>query len=140
MSSLPFQPFPPPITPFYIYLQTISSPIFPYFIKKNILFINLAQVQNKKGQIVSGLTRGIEGLFGKNKVKHFKGLGTLAANNAININLNDGSKTEISAKNIIIATGSEPNPFPGIPFDEKRIVSSTGLPIKKKKSNKDKMT
>jgi dihydrolipoamide dehydrogenase len=39
---------------------------------------------------------------------------------------NKGEKSVVSAKNIIIATGSEPSPFPGLPFDEKTIVSSTG--------------
>ena len=40
--------------------------------------------------------------------------------------MNDGSSKKIEAKNILIATGSEPTPFPGLPFDEKVIVSSTG--------------
>ena len=46
--------------------------------------------------------------------------------NEIKVIGNDGSEEVISAKNIMIATGSEPSPFPGIPFDEKIIVSSTG--------------
>ena len=38
----------------------------------------------------------------------------------------NGSKESITAKNTIIATGSDPTSFPGLPFDEKIIISSTG--------------
>jgi len=44
----------------------------------------------------------------------------------VNATLDNGDVKELSAKNIILATGSEPSPFPGLPFDEKVIVSSTG--------------
>lgn len=40
--------------------------------------------------------------------------------------MNDGGNQSISTKNILIATGSEPTPFPGIEFDEKIFISSTG--------------
>lgn len=95
-------------------------------LKMTGLTVDWPQVQKKKVQIVSGLTKGIEGLFAKNKVSYLKGSATIGANNNISIESADGNKTTVNAKNIIIATGSEPNPFPGIPFDEKTIVSSTG--------------
>jgi dihydrolipoamide dehydrogenase len=44
----------------------------------------------------------------------------------LSVEKTDGSKETITAEKIMIATGSEPSPFPGIPFDEKIIVSSTG--------------
>jgi dihydrolipoamide dehydrogenase len=67
-------------------------------------------------------------LFKKNKVDYIKGLGKFTSSNEIEIDLNDGSKDKIKAKNIVIATGSEPSPIPGnsIPIDEKFVVSSTG--------------
>ncbi|KAI9616000.1 hypothetical protein H4Q26_011252 [Puccinia striiformis f. sp. tritici PST-130] len=72
--------------------------------------LNLPNMLKAKNKAVSTLTKGIEGLFKKNKVDYIKGL------------------QDLSTKNIIIATGSEVSPFPGgsIEIDEKRIVSSTG--------------
>lgn len=81
-----------------------------------------------KEKSVKGLTGGIEYLFKKNKVDYLKGYGKFSSSNEIEIDLNDGGKDKIKAKNIIIATGSEPSPLPGnvIPIDEKYVVSSTG--------------
>lgn len=83
-------------------------------------------MQKKKGTIVTSLTKGIEMLFGKNKVEYVKGYGKLTSKNTIEVDGPDGKKRIVNAKNIIIATGSEPTPFQNIPFDEKTIVSSTG--------------
>ena len=80
----------------------------------------------KKVEIVTGLTKGIEGLFAKNKVEYIKGLGSFVDANHIKCDLTAGGSRTINAKNIIIATGSEPSPFPGIPYDEEIFVSSTG--------------
>lgn len=74
------------------------------------------------------MTGGIEFLFKKNKVDYVKGTGKFASPNEIEVDLIDGGKDKIKAKNIIIATGSEPSPLPGnvIPIDEKYVVTSTG--------------
>lgn len=81
-----------------------------------------------KDKSVKGLTSGIEFLFKKNKVDYIKGYGKFSSANEIEIDLNDGKSEKIKAKNVIIATGSEPSPLPGnvIPIDEKYVVSSTG--------------
>lgn len=82
-----------------------------------------------KDKAVASLTKGIEGLFKKNKVDYIKGHGALSSATSITVDLLDGSGSkDISSKNIIIATGSEVSPFPGgaIEIDEKQIVSSTG--------------
>ena len=79
-----------------------------------------------KDNSVESLTNGIEFLFKKNKVDYFKGTGAFAGPGRISVNLNEGGEQEIEAKHVIIATGSEVTPFPGIEIDEKRIVSSTG--------------
>jgi len=79
------------------------------------------------------LTSGIEYLFKKNKVDYVKGLGSFKDKNTIIATLNEGGKQEtISAKNIIIATGSEVIKLPFLPLDEEVFVSSTGaLALKK---------
>jgi dihydrolipoamide dehydrogenase len=79
-----------------------------------------------KDTAVTGLTKGIEGLFKKNKVTYIKGAGSFASPTEIDVALNDGGSTKVSAKNVIIATGSEVTPFPGLDIDEKSVVSSTG--------------
>jgi dihydrolipoamide dehydrogenase len=88
--------------------------------------LNLTQMMKAKDQSVSGLTKGVEFLFKKNGVEYIKGEGSFINENQLKINLNDGGETTIGAKNIIIATGSEPSPFPGLEIDEKRVVSSNG--------------
>ncbi|KAJ1943116.1 dihydrolipoamide dehydrogenase precursor, partial [Linderina pennispora] len=88
--------------------------------------LNLPQLLADKEKAVSGLTKGIEFLFKKNGVEWFKGVGTLKSANDIEVTLNAGGSEAIKAKNIIIATGSEPSPFPGFEIDEKQIVTSTG--------------
>lgn len=89
--------------------------------------IDVEQMQAQKTKAVTGLTKGIEGLLKKNKVDYIKGWGKLASSNEVQVDLLDGSgSTTIKAKNILIATGSEVAPLPGVPIDEKKIVSSTG--------------
>lgn len=76
---------------------------------------------------VTGLTKGIEYLFKKNGVDYIKGTATLTGENEIKVNPIDGGETQtLRAKNIILATGSEATPFPGLTIDEKRVVTSTG--------------
>jgi len=81
-----------------------------------------------KEQSVVGLTKGIEMLFKQNKVDYIKGAASFVSATRIAVQLNDGGSTEVEAKNVIIATGSEVAPFPGgaIEIDEQQIVSSTG--------------
>lgn len=94
--------------------------------------IDVDKMQEQKVKAVSGLTKGIEGLFKKNKVDYVKGWGSLTSPNEVKVDLLDGSSTTLKAKNIIIATGSEVMPLPGVPIDEEKIVSSTGaLALKK---------
>lgn len=83
---------------------------------------------------MTGLTKGIEVLFRQNKVDYIKGTASFVSPTKLLVQLNDGGETEIEAKNVIIATGSEVAPFPGggIEIDEEQIVSSTGaLELKK---------
>lgn len=84
--------------------------------------VDLPQMMKRKGEIVHGLVTSIEALFKKNKIEWIKGVGRLVSPNTLTI---DGKET-IEAQHIILATGSEPIPLPFLPFDEKRVVSSTG--------------
>ncbi|CAG85768.1 DEHA2C01342p [Debaryomyces hansenii CBS767] len=89
--------------------------------------INIDTLQAAKDKAVKGLTGGVEMLLKKNGVTYFKGEGSFIDENNVNVKPIDGSEDiQISAKNIVVATGSEPTPFPGIEIDEERIVSSTG--------------
>ncbi|KAH9922400.1 dihydrolipoyl dehydrogenase [Fomitopsis serialis] len=90
--------------------------------------LNLPVMLKAKEDAVFSLTRGIETLFKMNKVDWVKGSASFISPNKISVQLNDGGETEIDAKNVIIATGSDVAPFPGgnIEIDEEQIVSSTG--------------
>ena len=91
--------------------------------------VDFNQLMKSKESAVTGLTGGIEYLFKKNKVDYMKGWGKFAGANEIDVDLNSGSTERISAKNVIIATGSEPNALPastGLATDEEFVVSSTG--------------
>lgn len=79
-----------------------------------------------KDTSVGGLTKGVEFLLKKNGVEYLKGTGSFVNEHEIKIALNDGGETSRTAKNILIATGSEATPFPGLEIDEKRVVTSTG--------------
>jgi len=88
--------------------------------------LNLPNLMKAKETSVTSLTKGIEYLFKKNNVEYIKGTGTFADEHTIAVSLNDGGETSVKAKNIIIATGSEATPFPGLTIDEKKVITSTG--------------
>lgn len=91
--------------------------------------VDFKQLMKTKETAVTGLTGGIEFLFKKNKVDYVKGWGKFHDKNTVAVDLNGGGTEQIKAKNIIIATGSEPNSLPastGLALDEKWVVSSTG--------------
>ena len=89
--------------------------------------LNLPQMMKQKGESVSALTKGIEFLFKKNKVDWIKGAGKIAGAGRVEVTGEDGKTTAtLEARNIVIATGSEPAPLAGVEVDQKRIVDSTG--------------
>jgi dihydrolipoamide dehydrogenase len=89
-------------------------------IKVQGLELDLPAMMGRKDQVVSTLTRGVAGLFKKNKVDHVKGAAKIAGPGKVLVN-----NTTLSTQNILIATGSAPIPLPSMPFDGKQIVSST---------------
>ena len=88
--------------------------------------LNLAQMMKQKDDSVAALTKGIEFLFRKHKVDWIKGWGKLTGAGRVQVTAADGSHTELQAKDIVIATGSEPTPLPGVTIDNRRILDSTG--------------
>ncbi|ETN73238.1 hypothetical protein NECAME_18437, partial [Necator americanus] len=88
--------------------------------------LNLQKMMEAKASSVKQLTGGIVQLFKANKVGHIEGVGTITGPNQVQVKKNDGSIETVNTRNILIATGSEVTPFPGIPIDEDQIVSSTG--------------
>ncbi len=93
--------------------------------------LDLDKMMGQKNKVVLDLTKGIEGLFKKNKVSYYKGAGKILEKEKVAVIV--GEKTEeLKARHIIIATGSEIVNLPGIEIDEETIVSSTGaLSLKK---------
>ncbi len=83
--------------------------------------IDLAQMMTYKGNTISQNTAGIEFLFKKNKVTYIKGWGRMSGDGQVSV-----GETTYRAKNIVVATGSEPSSLPALPVDEKQIVTSTG--------------
>jgi dihydrolipoamide dehydrogenase len=83
-------------------------------------------MMTQKDGSVGHLTKGVEFLFKKNKVDWIKGAGKIAGPGKVEVTAADGAVTTLDAKNIVIATGSEPSPLPGVAVDQKRIVDSTG--------------
>ncbi len=83
--------------------------------------LDLARMQARKGEVVTANVRGVEFLFRKNKVTWLKGEGRILAPGRVAVN-----GEEYETKHIVIATGSESIPLPGVEVDERVIVTSTG--------------
>jgi len=95
-------------------------------IEINGIKLNIEKMMSNKNKSIQVLTKGVEFLFKKNKVVYIKGKGVLFSRNDIVVYENNNKRSNIKAKNIVIATGSEVTSLPGINIDEKNIVSSTG--------------
>ena len=88
--------------------------------------LNVEKMMSNKNKSIQILTKGVEFLFKKNKVSYLKGKGVVFSKNDIVVYGSNNSRSNIKAKNIVIATGSEAVSLPGIEIDENNIVSSTG--------------
>ncbi len=87
---------------------------------------NLGQMHKAKNDSVEALTTGVEFLMKKNKVVWLKGRGRIAGQGKVEVEAADGATTTYETKNIIIATGSEPTPLPGVAFEDGKVIDSTG--------------
>jgi dihydrolipoamide dehydrogenase len=88
--------------------------------------LDLGTMMARKGKVVDDLTKGIEFLFKKNKIDYLRGWGSIAKAGEVTVAGSDGESSTLKTKSIIIATGSESTPLPGVEVDEKKIVTSTG--------------
>ena len=90
--------------------------------------LNLAQMLGRKDSVVKQNNDGILYLFKKNKVSFFHGRGSFVSADAqgYQIAVSGASAETLTAKHVVIATGSIPRELPGAPFDEKQILSNTG--------------
>jgi dihydrolipoyl dehydrogenase len=84
--------------------------------------IDMNQVQGRKDRIVTGLTRGVEFLFKKNKIDWIRGSARLYAKGRVEVT--NGDRQTLEAKEIIVATGSAARSVPGIEIDHRRIITS----------------
>ena len=94
-------------------------------IKLKDLKVDMPQMIARKNEVVEQTTAGITYLFKKNKVTAYQGLGSFIDKNTISIKKADGTTEQITAKNVVIATGSKPTELPFIQVDKKRIITST---------------
>ena len=87
--------------------------------------LDLARMLERKNKVVDELTKGVAFLFRKGKIGWLQGAGKLLGPGKVAVTGSDGKSSEVSAKSIVLATGSEPISLPGIEVDGKIIVSST---------------
>ena len=88
--------------------------------------LDLPAMMAQKDKVVGELTKGVEYLFRKNKVEGIVGEARITAPGKVDVKGKDGAVRSLTAKHIIIATGSDVAPLPGVTIDEQQIVSSTG--------------
>jgi dihydrolipoamide dehydrogenase len=89
--------------------------------------LDFAQLMKRKSEVVDATTKGVAFLFRKNKITSFQGSGRIDKAGEVAVLGDDGAvKDTLGARNILIASGSEVTPLPGVTVDEKKIVSSTG--------------
>ncbi|HTM46638.1 MAG TPA: dihydrolipoyl dehydrogenase [Polyangiaceae bacterium] len=87
--------------------------------------LDLPTMMKRKESVVNSLTQGVAFLFKKNKVTHYRGWGQIAAPGRVVVEQQSGDGLELSARAILIATGSSPATLPGVEFDGDRVGSST---------------
>jgi dihydrolipoamide dehydrogenase len=87
--------------------------------------VDVAAMLRRKDEVVTGLTRGVAGLFKKNRIEWVRGFGRLASTDSVEVESSEG-KRSLRAKNILLATGSVPIELPFLKFDHERIIDSTG--------------
>ena len=88
--------------------------------------LNLPQMMGQKDESVTALTKGVDFLMKKNKVERLLGRGRIAGPGRVEVDGADGKTVTLEARNIVIATGSEPSGLPGVAVDGERIIDSTG--------------
>ena len=104
-----------------LFHEAASGTLAKHGVKLGSVELDLPAMMADKDKAVKGLTGGIEFLFKKNKVEWVKGLGTFVDAHTVQV-----GERKVTAKNIVIATGSSVTPLPGVAIDQKVVVDSTG--------------
>lgn len=104
--------------------SAVQNRLGPHGINVGNLSLDLAAMHKRKRGVVDTLAKGLDALVKKNKVTRYLGKGRLEAPGKVSVE-SDGSTTELSAKHIILATGSKPASLPGVTPDGGRIGTST---------------
>ena len=91
--------------------------------------LDMARMQARRASIVRQSNDGIAFLFRKNKVTFFNGTATFAGcrDGEYRIGVTGDEVRQFTCTHVIVATGSKPRPWPGVPFDEKRVLSNAGV-------------
>jgi dihydrolipoamide dehydrogenase len=105
------------------YLET-SEGLEEHGIWVGAVELDLAAMQKRKEKIVLMLTKGVAGLFKKNKITHYHGTAQFVSPNQVLVQGSDG-ETTLEAENVLIATGSKSAPLAGVEVDGKIIGTST---------------
>jgi dihydrolipoamide dehydrogenase len=95
-------------------------------IKTTGVTLELPQMQKRKAGVVKTMTQGILALFKAAGVTPLQGHGKLLTGHRVEYTAHDGTRRELTAKNVILASGSSPLELRSAPFDGKRIVDSWG--------------
>jgi dihydrolipoamide dehydrogenase len=103
-----------------------KNKLSPHGISTGDVTIDITAMLARKDQVVKQMTNGIGFLFKKNKIDSIMGSGKLTSPTTVAVTAADGKVTTLSGKNILIATGSTPIELPGLKFDGKMVVDSTG--------------
>ncbi|MEJ0050821.1 MAG: dihydrolipoyl dehydrogenase [Methylovirgula sp.] len=88
--------------------------------------LDLKAMMKHKDDTVAANVNGVAFLFKKNKIDSFIGTGEIKKAGVVEVTTDDGARQSLVTKNIVIATGSDVAPLPGLEIDETQIVSSTG--------------
>jgi dihydrolipoamide dehydrogenase len=88
--------------------------------------LDLLAMMKHKDETVAANVNGVAFLFKKNNIESFAGLGKILGPGEVEVTADDGTTQKLVARNIVIATGSDVTPLPGVEIDEEKIVSSTG--------------
>ncbi|SFO72000.1 dihydrolipoamide dehydrogenase [Cohaesibacter marisflavi] len=88
--------------------------------------LDLKAMMGHKQAVIDGNVGGVDFLFKKNKIDVFHGAGKILAAGKVEVTPETGEAQTLEAKAIVIATGSDVAPLPGVEIDEKQVVSSTG--------------
>lgn len=105
----------------HLYEEAHSGALAKFGVNISGASLDLGQMQAEKNDVVSSLTGGIAFLFKKNKVTWLQGHGRFIDAHSVDV-----AGQKVTAKNIVIATGSSVTPLPGVEIDQKVVVDSTG--------------